>query len=273
MRNPFPKIGKVIKYDFKHSSRRLLPLYGALLVLGLLVGLFAEPSRVFHDEAVLRNQFFVAGLFFAFMVLSVVSVVMTVVSIAKGFKQSMLEDEAYLNLSLPVTIGEHLWGKFIMAFGWLFCCCIIVFLSGLMCFIRAGWDNIFNEIAQNLPEMQASLEFYGLSFGKVIAMAILLSVAFAFFVITLIFVVNAISHLFKKSKGFVKFVTVVVLFWINGWIYKLVPEVDSNSFSVMQQVGPAVIKSMCISMLISLLISAVYFALTQYIFTKKLNLE
>ena len=50
MRNPFPKIGKVIKYDFKHSSRKLLPLYGALLVLGLLTGLFANPLNVHNYD-------------------------------------------------------------------------------------------------------------------------------------------------------------------------------------------------------------------------------
>ena len=45
MRNPFPKIGKVIKYDLKHSSKRLIPLYGVLLALGLLVGLCISPDR------------------------------------------------------------------------------------------------------------------------------------------------------------------------------------------------------------------------------------
>ena len=45
MRNPFPKIGKVIKYDLKHSSKKLLPLYGVLLALGLLAGLFISPNQ------------------------------------------------------------------------------------------------------------------------------------------------------------------------------------------------------------------------------------
>ena len=101
----------------------------------------------------------------------------------------------------------------------------------------------------------------------------MLSIAFAFFIITLIFVVNAISHLFKKSKGLVKFITVVVLFWINGWLFKLVPSFDTRDFDVMQQVGAAFTTSMCIFALILLLISAAYFAVTQWIFTKKLNLE
>ena len=289
MRNPFPKIGKVIKYDFKHSSRRLLPLYAALLVLGLLTGLFAEPmgnrnwestsngnSYEFHmssSDANFSREMMFGLLIMAFMILSITTIVMTVTSIARRFSQSMLEDEAYLNLSLPVTMGEHLWGKFIMAFGWLFCCCIITSLSGLLCFIRMDLPSIFQQISEELPEFKDSLNYYGMSMGRLIGLAIMLSIAFAFFIITLIFVVNAISHLFKKSKGLVKFITVVVLFWINGWLFKLVPTFDTRDFDVMQQVGGAFTKSTCITALILLLVSAVYFAVTQYIFTKKLNLE
>ena len=286
MRNPFPKIGKVIKYDFKHSSRRLLPLYAALLVLGLLTGLFAEPvkneasmngnSYEWHmssSDANFSREMTFGLLFMAFMVLSITTIVMTVTSIARRFSQSMLEDEAYLNLSLPVTMGEHLWGKFIMAFGWMFCCCIITSLSGLLCFIRMDLPSIFREISETLPEVKDSLAYYGMSIGRIIGLAIMLSIAFAFFIITLIFVVNAISHLFKKSKGLVKFITVVVLFWINGWLFKLVPDFNVRDFDVVQQVGRAFTSSMCIFALILLLISVAYFAVTQYIFTKKLNLE
>lgn len=289
MRNPFPKIGKVIKYDFKHSSRRLLPLYAALLVLGLLTGLFAEPmgnrnwestsngnSYEFHmssSDANFSREMMFGLLIMAFMILSVTTIVMTVTSIARRFSQSMLEDEAYLNLSLPVTMGEHLWGKFIMAFGWMFCCCIITSLSGLLCFIRMDLPSIFQQISDSLPEFKDSLNYYGMSMGRLIGLAIMLSIAFAFFIITLIFVVNAISHLFKKSKGLVKFITVVVLFWINGWLFKLVPSFDTRDFDVMQQVGGAFTKSTCITALILLLVSAAYFAVTQWIFTKKLNLE
>ena len=289
MRNPFPKIGKVIKYDFKHSSRRLLPLYAALLVLGLLTGLFAEPmgnrnwestsngnSYEFHmssSDANFSREMMFGLLIMAFTILSVTTIVMTVTSIARRFSQSMLEDEAYLNLSLPVTMGEHLWGKFIMAFGWLFCCGIITSLSGLLCFIRMDLPSIFAKISDSLPEFKDSLNYYGMSIGRLIGLAIMLSIAFAFFIITLIFVVNAISHLFKMSKGLVKFITVVVLFWINGWLFKLVPTFDTRDFDVMQQVGGAFTKSMCITALILLLVSAAYFAVTQYIFTKKLNLE
>ena len=45
MKNPFERIGKVIKYEFKHSARTLLPLYGVLLILGLLTGLSVSQQK------------------------------------------------------------------------------------------------------------------------------------------------------------------------------------------------------------------------------------
>ncbi len=290
MRNPFPKIGKVIKYDFKHSSRKLLPLYGALLVLGLLTGLFANPLNM-HDfdyeqsntgasfnidvdtdstGLSAKREILAVCLGMAFCIFSVVCIVMTITAIARRFKQSMLEDEAYLNLSLPVTMGEHLWGKFIIAFFWLFCCVVVNFLSGLLCFIRMGIKDIFSAIAEAIPSLQSELAAYNLTIGKCFWIMFMFCVAFAAFIITLIYIVNAISHLFKKNKGLVKFVTVVALFWINGWIFKLVPNFKVN---LPAEVGHAFVTDMSILTLLLVLISAVYFAGTHYIFAKKLNLE
>ena len=290
MRNPFPKIAKVIKYDFKHSSRKLLPLYGALLVLGLLTGLFANPlnmndfdyessgsSASFHVDVDTGSTGFEAKkevlavlLGIAFCVFSVVCIVMTITAIARRFKQSMLEDEAYLNLSLPVTMGEHLWGKFIIGFFWLFCCALVNFLSFFLCFIRMGLRDIFQEIANFIPEAQAELMYYNLSIGKCFGVAVMMSIAAACFFITLIFVVNAVAHLFKKNKGLVKFITVVVLFWINGWLLKLVPDFKDATPATM---GSSFITSMTVLSLILVFVSAAYFAATHYIFAKKLNLE
>ena len=290
MRNPYPKIGKVIKYDFKHSSRKLLPLYGALLVLGLLTGLFANPLNMhgydyeesntgasFHIDVntdatglAAKKEILAVVLAMAFCVLSVVCIVMTITAIARRFKQSMLEDEAYLNLSLPVTMGEHLWGKFIIAFFWLFCCVLVNFISGLLCFVRMGLGDIFNELSDAIPSIQSELAAYNLSIAKCFWVMFMFCIAFAAFIITLIYIVNAISHLFKKNKGLVKFVTVVVLFWLNGWLFKLVPKFDVYRPA---EVGHAFAVDMSVISLLLVLVSALYFAGTHYIFAKRLNLE
>ena len=280
MRNPFPKIGKVIKYDLKHSSKRLIPLYGVLLLLGLLAGLFISPSQreAFYGTSVSgahtmnSRDFITVSLFMAYMVVSIVAFVMTIVAIARRFKQSMLEEEAYMNLSLPVTMGEHLWGKFITGFIWMFACCIVTFVSELFCLIRLDLPRILKTVFEELPELSAELSRYNLSIAKIIWLGVMVSVAATCFIITLIFVVNSFGLVIKSRRSFWKVLIIVGLFYINGWIFRLVPEIDPTFMSDFAM-GGALFKCCGIFSLILVLISAVYFAVTQYMFTKQLNLD
>ena len=277
MRNPFPRIGKVIKYDLKHSSKKLLPLYGVLLVLGLLTGLCISPTRTeefFGGEIMSNNtrDWITVSIGFAYYVVACVAAIMTIVVIARRFKQSMLEDEAYLNLSLPVTMGEHLWGKFITGFIWMFTCCVVTYLSVLFCFIRLGLPDIFRELGEALPEMIQELHRYNLTIGKIIGMGLLMSFAGTCFLITLIFVVNSFGLVIKGRQGFWKFLIIVGLLYIDGWIFRLVPTFDSR-FMTEAAIGNAAMKSFGIFSLIMIVLSAIYFAVTQFMFTKKLNLD
>ena len=277
MRNPFPKIGKVIKYDLKHSSKKLLPLYGVLLALGLLTGLCISPARMdnfFTGETISPNtrDWIAVSIIIAYYIVACVSSIMTIVVIARRFKQSMLEDEAYLNLSLPVTMGEHLWGKFITGFIWMFVCSIVTSVSALFCFIRLGWVDMFRELGEALPEMIMELQRYNLTIGKIIWMCILMSFAFTCFIITLIFVVNSFGLVIKGRQGFWKFLIIVGLLYIDGWIFRLVPNFDSR-FMTEAAIGNAAMKSFGIFSLIMIVLSAIYFAVTQFMFTKKLNLD
>ena len=275
MRNPFPKIGKVIKYDLKHSSKRLLPLYGVLLILGLLVGLFISPDRFMQWDSDFYKMgyrdFITVSLVIAYAVFSCVAEVMTIVAIARRFKQSMLEEEAYMNLSLPVTMGEHLWGKFITSFIWLFCCGLVNIVSGLFCLIRMDLPNLIRQVAQELPDFNQELMQYNLSIAKIIGIALLFSIALSCFIITLIYIVYSFGLVIKSRRSFWKVLILAGLLYIDGWIFRLVPNVDS--YVPDSAVGGVIFKSFGIASLIMVLISAVYFAVTQYMFTKKLNLD
>ena len=275
MRNPFPKIGKVIKYDLKHSSKRLLPLYGVLLILGLLVGIFISPDRfnLWDSEfyTLGSRDFITISLIIAYAIFSCVAEIMTIVVIARRFKQSMLEEEAYMNLSLPVTMGEHLWGKFITSFIWLFCCGFVNIISGLFCLIRLDLPNLIREVAQELPDLNQELMRYNLSIAKIFWISLLISIAASCLVITLIYVVNSFALVIKSRRSFWKVLIIAGLLYINGWIFRLVPNVDS--YLPDAAMGGAMLRSFGIASLIMILISAVYFAVTQYMFTKKLNLD
>ena len=127
IRNPFPKIGKVFKYEMKHLVRILLPVNIAILAFALIAGLFipvaSDGNLDFHFSFNFDgNENAMSGLggffFMIFWILVVVSAVVTISVLKNRFKNGLLGDEAYLNLSLPVTIGEHLWGRICTVIVW-----------------------------------------------------------------------------------------------------------------------------------------------------------
>ena len=72
LRNPFPWIGKVFKYEMKHSLRILLPVYVATVVIALLTGLLVPVNSEgnFHFsmnfDGIESSQSGLAGFFLSF---------------------------------------------------------------------------------------------------------------------------------------------------------------------------------------------------------------
>ena len=173
--NPFKAMGLVIKYEFKNASKKLIPLYVVLLIISIAAGLLQPPmsdtvnelaserSSIVMNEDVdaftmqqqLRENDIKRGvvytiLYFLLVLYSFAIVFITVFTLSKRFKKSMLGDEAYLNLVLPVTTGEHIWGRLINAIIWIFR--LLIFLSkppGLACNQRACALYVIREAACN----------------------------------------------------------------------------------------------------------------------------
>lgn len=290
MRNPFPKIGKIIKYEFKHSARKLLPLYGVLLFLGLLTGLsydgkktqeFIEGSTTGGSTYIEINgeeaaQSIITGLLIATVsILITATVIITIVTIARRFEQSMLGEEAYLNLSLPCTMGEQLWGRFIIDFLWFLGCAIVLFLTFLLCFIKLDIPYIIQTIETNiLPDVKDQLTLYNMTFSKIIGYSTLVTISFCFWLITTIFTVNAISHLFSQNKGFFKFITFIAIIILFSKTLECIPFPDAEQvMRLTNDFNYIFTRNSLLLAGATFIWSAIQFAITQFIFTKKLNLE
>ncbi|MBR5646833.1 MAG: hypothetical protein IKX23_09360 [Treponema sp.] len=280
IRNPFPNIGKVIKYEFKHSARVLIPLYAVLLLLGLLTGLSINKknyeslvSQINQNgsgmySADIANILLTTFLAFAIFAFITAITIVTIVIIAGRFKRSMNGEEAYLNLSLPVTMGEHLWGKFIMYALWAVICQAAIICTGLLCCVRVGFPNIMNLINDAMPEIKLSLARQNLTFGGIIAAYYFYYLTWNCFIITMIFAVNGLSIVFKYNKGFLKFLVVVVLLWLNLKTLKIIP-----SWNLMQDGVSGMVKIWLYSSLVEFLWSVLFFGFSHWVYAKKLNLE
>ncbi len=215
IRNPFPMIGKVFKYEFKSGNKTLVPVYGIMMVLALLVRIFLSDSleNLTPDGVKITLGLLLFVTFFAAFIL-------TIVFIEKRFKKGMLEDEAYLNLSLPATMAEHIVGRLLTFSVWFLMYAVASFISTFI--IISG--ELFSELsAADFGEFfQRFYEEFGVHFGSFMGTGTVYGLSIMLLIIMFIMVVNAISHLIKKNRTIVELVVVVAFLIIFGNITKVV---------------------------------------------------
>lgn len=290
-RNPFPFIGKVYKYEFKHISKTLVPLFLILLALGLVIGLLQSPMSS-YSKTVTENEIIIQGttnsndlfmnnndgvllaknnamktfiviiLSFIFSLYIMAVFIVTMVILSGRFKKSMLGDEAYLNLVLPVTIGEHIWGRFLAAVTWVILCLITSGISGMLLMIRNDARKWIPEIIDGVRD---GFDSMGMTPALYFTLDILMVFVFVIAIILLVYCVNALGHLSQKNKTVVKLLSTIGLFIVMIKLPGLVGKICGEDISAKAQ--------MIVYICCYVFMSALYMITTQLVFTKRLNLE
>ena len=99
-------LGKLLKYDFRSIGRILFPVYGAMLVAAILLGLSSRNTNVSLTIAIIYS------------VLLIAAMVMTVVLVIHRFCQNLLGSQGYLMFTIPVSTGTHIFAKVLTALIW-----------------------------------------------------------------------------------------------------------------------------------------------------------
>ena len=258
IRNPFPWIGKVFKYEMKHSVRILLPVYIAIIAIALITGLFIPLNNdgnldfnfsynIDGNENVMNG---LAGFFFLiYWVIIIVAGVVTIGVISKRFKNGLLGDEAYLNLSLPVTIGEHLWGRILMIIVWGVISLAVMLISFIALCIK------------NLSVIHFEVDWIYIFFG-----IILFDLSWSLCILLFTYLVNAIGHLSKKHRTMVKLIAIIA---IISFTSRLIGGITFNYLSNSDNSGSILYWNA----LFAVIISAIFGTATYFILKLKLNLE
>lgn len=258
IRNPFPWIGKVFKYEMKHSVRILLPVYIAIIAIALITGFFIPLNNdgnldfnfsynIDGNENVMNG---LAGFFFLiYWVIIIVAGVVTIGVISKRFKNGLLGDEAYLNLSLPVTIGEHLWGRILMIIVWGVISLAVMLISFIALCIK------------NLSVIHFEADWIYIFFG-----IILFDLSWSLCILLFTYLVNAIGHLSKKHRTMVKLIAIIA---IISFTSRLIGGITFNYLSNSDNPG----SMLYWNALFAVIISAIFGTATYFILKLKLNLE
>lgn len=267
-RNPFPAIGKVFKYEMISGARIILPMYAVLLVLSLIIGVFALNNNLEVDQ----GEGFVNAVKVIIMVLdsilSVVTFVIVLCIIERRFKKTMLGDEAYLNLTLPVSVGEHLWGRYLANIVWAVSYGITMLLSVLLIFIRV-WNEItfegfFGDIANILTDFYQT---NGYSLPAVIIMLILNALVFFMMISVFSYMTESIIQIIGKHKTLFSILIFAVIFFLfTNLLQVFVTDfIDSHSFFKVSYLWSPLLYNLAWTVLFSIV--------TRLILTFKLNLE
>lgn len=233
---------KLLKHEYKATARFFLPTYGGfalLLLVQRLSLLWASTMR--HDQSFLGQLARIVMNLFSFAsVLALIALLLCpmIYGITRFYK-NMLSDEGYLSFTLPVTVGQHLISKLLVMLSWQ----ILTF------FVAAGCGVLYflSVHPQDVQEMFSDLGFVFQTILDVKGWGVLVVVLLVQIPATIYFIGSQFSTpmttlvLNSSSSLPVKSCQMLCLFLAGGIVANVV-------------------------------LSTVYFFISRYFLTKKLNL-
>lgn len=260
-------LGKLFSYEMKACSRLLLPLYLVLAAITILerivIGL-----NIFNGTLVVIPAITTIAFIVAIITIAVVSVVIIIVR----FYKNLVTDEGYLMFTLPVKSHQLIISKLIAGIIW-----IIGSISAILAalFLAFGTlvksDSIFEFLREVSLQIKQELgDDCTLFFIEIFALIIISLVSN----ILHIYASIAIGQLFSGHKilgSVVAYIITQTLMQIIVIVFlvgtNIISGLDFNNINILTLViWPVLI-------LITILFSAGYYCITNYIFKNKLNLE
>ena len=263
-RNPFPAIGKVFKYEMISTGRIILPVYAVLLALSLIIGLFVMDSSFDFDGngalGIVKTAIVVLT-----TILFVVMIVIIFGIVERRFKKSILGDEAYLNLTLPVTITEHLWGRFLADLVWALSYAVVMLLSVMLVIIK-GWGKLPEDFAKIISESAAFKLKYGFGYGYVFWGCFINCLIFFLLVCAFIYMTETVIQLIGKHRTLMSILVFVVVFML----FQNFAELIFHGYEDMTSFKPGLFWGVA---LYNFVWGGILSIITKYVLIYKLNLE
>ena len=252
-------LAKLLKYELPAMGRRLLPLYAAWAVTALVMGIGTQAS-------VSKSSFLAVITVLLYAGVAIAILVMTVVMIIQRYSRSMLGDEAYFDLTLPVSMAAHIGNKLISAAVWVTVTAIVAVLTGLLMLIGMGFVTGFESFSPGYIDIPGDFWLYFFEFLILMIAGIVKMVMQIYAAITIGH--QAQNHTTLASIG--AYIAVMIFEAVMGRIFvAVIPALKSlaygSSFLDITRIFPS-------TLLITVFFSAVYFFVCKYLMEKRLNL-
>lgn len=260
-------LSKLLKHEMKACARLLLPLYIILFVLTIMDRIVLS-LKLFDGSLAIIPGFIT----FIYVLAIVAIIIVSIVFIVFRFYKNLVTDEGYLMFTLPVKAHQLINSKLISSLIWIFISLTAV-ISSIFAVVITG-----DKMKMIRDAFHESIESIRIEFGDLstlfmieLLLMLVLSIIYA---ILLVYTSISAGQLFNGHKLMLSFAAYAVIntaTQIVGIILSLAADfVFSNKFSETEGVVLIVLPLMLLFLLI---FSAIYYAASNYIFKKKLNLE
>ena len=238
----------LVRYEFKNINKWYLALYGAVLAISVLIGIFISSLSPSYNPD--NTGYLIFFLILVFGGLSVTLWIATIFLIIRKFKGSVYDRQGYLTLTLPVSEHQIITAKLLGGLVWSILSYIVFILSILIIFFLTPIEKDFTALYNFISPY--------LSYGWLYALSLFVgSIAW----ILSIYLSISIGQLFNEYRTAMGILAYIVISIVIGYITFFL-RVD-NDFYVMA--GTEILRD--------LFLSAIYYLGTYYILKNKINLQ
>ena len=271
---------KLMKHEFRATGRTMVPLC-LLTLIAAVGGNLSVRQLTAVDNGFLNalGVLLLAGFGIAIAAVCIMSVVVMI----RRFYGSLLQDEGYVMMTLPVSVHQHIWAKLLVSTVWFAVTAATVALAMLLLAMDVELVHevfgFFGPLLRDLLE----LDSFMVANGTLLVLEVAVLLVLACFSICLEFYsALAIGHSFANHK---MLLSVVFFFALNAIVSmvssgalealhftpfpELVEELLSRSGGAMRMTHLMLLGII----VMALARGAVYYFLTWYPLAKRLNLE
>lgn len=266
---------KLMKHEFRATGRIMLPLL--LLVLLCAVGGNISAYNLLESGNSFLSMLGVV-LLSAFFIAIMTSCAVSFVLMVQRFYRNLLRDEAYLTLTLPVCVHQHIWAKLLVSLLWWLA---VALVSALAVFILVFRLEMFSWLAEILSQLSLdALPLHNLPHMLLFAVELALLMAVGGACLCLHFYAAlSVGHSFTHHKDALSVVSFFVLPMLLTLMEKLVMLVlnllplDLLSSWLQGLSTPGSVHLTMLGVIVCTAIpSAIYYAVTAYFLKNRLNL-
>lgn len=265
---------KLIRHEFRATSRIMWPIFAGMLALTLAMR--ASQNVLQNESPWLLNLLAVLvtiGFVFGIMALCFAPLVLSAVR----FRDHLLKDEGYLTLTLPVNMHQLLASKLIVSAVWYAAAFLaVVLLCMIGAFDFSDWRVVPQFAADFLRafrKLDSSMQGQALLFALEFFLFCVLGVTA---VSLIVYAAYAVGFSFNKHKSALTAVSVLVFFQLVQFAaIAVLANLFCDGFTAWSsltgvQAGNAIF---AVALVCELIVCVIFYLVTYFFLTRKLNLE